>query len=231
MILPVNTAAPEASLIAMLWGCPWSLLSKAIVNGASAGAVRFSTTNAVFCAVSMTSAVGRLGGGAAEPPPPPPAAPLGSGPPSVAGALELGSNPELSSRPPARIQARAANVAVGQRGEGPASRWPLRSAATAARYSRSASWSQPASVRTSATNPRISAQPPTMSPATSSVIDIAIRSGRNDGAGMWTPGGGVPPGVGNAPGGSGVRAVPPVVTRAVESDGRWSYSRRNSRPQ
>ena len=86
----------------------------------------------------------------------------------------------------------------------------------------------------SATAPRISAQPPRISPATRSVIDIAISSGRNDGAGMCTPGGGVPWGVGNAPGGGiepGARAVPPVATMAVEEDGRWSYSRRNSRPQ
>ncbi len=77
----------------------------------------------------------------------------------------------------------------------------------------------------SATNPRISAQPPTTSPATSRVIAIATSSGRNEGGGMWTPAGGVPSGARRAPGGRGapaVRPLPPVVTSAVEADGMWS---------
>ncbi len=77
----------------------------------------------------------------------------------------------------------------------------------------------------SAMNPKIRAQPPTTSPATSSVIDIATSSGRNDGPGMWTPAGGEPSGAGRGPGGSDppvASPVPPVVTSAVDADGMWS---------
>src|SRR5689334_710007 len=98
----------------MLCDWPWSLLSKAMVNGLAAGPWSDVTTNAVFWAVSMTSALGRLGGGpdGSRPLRPPAATALASGP--GAGAAEFGSSPELSSRPPARIHARIANDAVGQ---------------------------------------------------------------------------------------------------------------------
>ena len=80
-------------------------------------------------------------------------------------------------------------------------------------------------VTVSATNPKISAQPPTTSPATRSVIAIATSSGRNEGGGMWTPAGGVPSGAWRGPGGRGApaaRPLPPVVTSAVDADGMWS---------
>jgi hypothetical protein len=60
---------------------------------------------------------------------------------------------------------------------------------------------------------------------------MATSTGRNDGAGMCTPGGGDPSGAERAPGGIGVSAISLVATSAVDDDGSWSYSRRNSRPQ
>ena len=136
-------------------------------------------------------------------------------PPSWAGC------PSVSSRPPGEEPARGPrSVAIGHEGDGPASRCPVRSAATAARYSRTASISQPSSVTESATRARGSAPSRRRSgPATSSVIDIAMSSGRNDGAGMWTPAGGVPWGVGSAPGG-GARARAQRLAAGGDQRGR-----------
>ncbi len=100
-----------------------------------------------------------------------------------------------------------ANVATGHDGAPPGSRWPVSSARSTATYSRRASRSQPRPVSTTAMAPNRSAQPPTTSPATSRVIAIATSRGRKDGAGMWTPAGGLPSGVGSIPAGTSAVAA------------------------
>ena len=51
----------------MLWGVPWSSLSKAIVNGLPAGAVNVVSTNAMPLAWIWTSAAPPAGGGPPRP--------------------------------------------------------------------------------------------------------------------------------------------------------------------
>ena len=62
---PLNTEAPEPSLISTLWGSA-SLFSKAIVNAVSAGAVMAVCSNAMLAAESWT-VVPAPPDGAAEP--------------------------------------------------------------------------------------------------------------------------------------------------------------------
>ena len=89
---------------------------------------------------------------------------------SGAASPEFGRRFDDSTNAATTITASAANVALGHDGLPPASRWPVTSASSVATYSWRASQSQPSSVMTMAMNPRISAQPPRMSPATRIVI-------------------------------------------------------------
>ena len=126
-----------------------------------------------------------------------------------------GITPPAISREPTKSTAKTLSVPVGKRGAGMFSRCPVASALTVSAYSLRASLSHPrrpiAVIRTPATK---TAGWMTR-PSSIAAAAIEARSGRNDGPGMWTPGGG------------------PSWTTAGSAVGasRASYSRIASRPQ
>ena len=123
----------RSSLSSTLWGVPGSSLTRASVNGRSAGAVMVVSTNATFLAWTTASACGPE----AAPPEPPgsPDAPGGSpGPPAAGGGPEPrtlaaahapgGSQPAWSTTPAISRTASAPSRSAGVRGAGRLSRWP-----------------------------------------------------------------------------------------------------------
>src|SRR3990170_2016183 len=96
----------------------------------------------------------------------------------------------LASAARTKITAAPWRSPFGQRGAGRLSRWPVRSASSVLAYSARASTSQPTRVATRMITPAARTQPPKTSPAMRAAVPIAPRMGRNEGPGMWTPGGG-----------------------------------------
>ena len=108
MIAPLKRMLPEPSLIAMSWGMPLSLFTKAMVKGFPAGASTARSTNWMPWAVMVTSAAGAgLGdslappdapaepAGAALAPGDPPGAGLGSGAALVMQLARVFSGPDV----------------------------------------------------------------------------------------------------------------------------------------
>ncbi len=130
----------------------------------------------------------------------------------------------------------AVSVADGVRGAGPFSRCPVRSASTVRTYSLRASTSQPTSVaierrsrRRPAASRRRRGRPST------AMTPIAPMIGRNDGPGMWTPGGGSPTTTGTRRDGRSSRhrgrrcAGPRPASRATSGSGRSRRARGSRR--
>src|SRR4029079_4807341 len=190
------------------WFVPASLLSNVIVNALSAGAASVATSNLIPEAVIAMP----------PGPPEPPGPPDGAGdPPGAPPAAERGGNqPALSAIAATTRNPKTGSTTLGQAGAGMFSRWPVASASTTFRYSLRASLSQPSRVTIVKMTPTARTQPPNTRPPTRTNVQSAARSGRNDGPGTCTPGGGA---LGTTAGSCGC------------SSARWSYSRRPSRPQ
>ena len=156
-------------------------------------------SNSMSWAVTVTSAGGRLAGapslggraaGARRPAGAPDPPGDGEAPSVEPFADPDGMSPLLRMSASTNSAPNRANVPVGTRGDGRLSRWPLLSARSARAYSARASRNQPTRPMTSMTTPTTSSQPPNTSPYKMTVTAIAATIGRNDGPGMWTPGGG-----------------------------------------
>src|SRR6185437_11066208 len=130
-------------------GVPASLLSKAIWNGLSAGALSVFLSKVMFCAVIVM-----------PPGPPEPAGPDGAGPPPEPPTADFGGNqPALIATAATTRNANSGTRTFGQPGAGPLSRCPVWSACTVRLYSFRASLSQPSRETITASRPTARIQP------------------------------------------------------------------------
>ena len=177
-------------------GVPGSLLSKASLNGLSAGPSMVFSMNSMPWAVSFTSPVtGSLGGGPPDGGGAPDAGgdPDGAGEPDAPGAPPLaepgGSRPVWSRTPATKMTARTLSSSEGVRGAGSGSRCP--SCRPRPRCVLLQRIDQPADEGQDEGHDPAEQEPAAEDQAGHEHRHpIAPRMGRNDGPGMCTPGGG-----------------------------------------